>query len=220
MSIAKKLHNVAVAVKSVPKTGNHSGYDYHTREDAFEVRPALLAEGVTFTTRVLSHELVRDAVKNKSSAWNLTIVELEVTFECSETGETATASAIGHGADGRDHGASKAQTNALKNALLNTFFLGDEVHGGYETAGNDNSAVVEAPLSAEDMVTEIAHRIKELEFNKKQYQAVCRFIAKKEEVDSISDITTGRLAPWHKFIVADEAQAVREKVMSCIDKAA
>lgn len=120
--IARKMTQVMGEIQAAPMSGkHHHSYRYHTREDAFAVRPALVRHGIATTTRsrILS-------VDNQKIA-----IEVECDFICTDTGQTITASAVGQGQDKQDQGASKAQTNAIKNLFLNTFLLGSEQHTGY-----------------------------------------------------------------------------------------
>lgn len=125
-SIALKLTKVMGEVQRAPQSGtHHHNYRYHTREDAFIVRPALVKHGIAVTTR---SEITDVSTAGKSM---LVSMKVEVDFICTDTGQTITAIGIGQGIDSQDQAASKAQTNAIKNAFLNTFLLGTEQHEGY-----------------------------------------------------------------------------------------
>lgn len=216
MSLNEKLKRVMERVKAVNKTGvmggRGGGYEYHTREDAFAVRPALVAEGVTTMTRVLSAEYIPNAVSTKNGSWGLTVVHVEVEFACVDTGETRTCSAIGHGADSADQGASKAQTNAIKNALLNTFLLGSEEHSLQESATTHHQP---APASV-DAKTEIAGRLSELGFSKEQMIAFGKEVARIEGQQSFNSIPEARLKAWVTRMASADDAAVRQKIMKMI----
>ena len=131
MSIHQKLVAVMKQVQSVEMTGEHyHDYLYHTRNDAFQIRPALCKQGISTQTRIKNYD-----IQPVGDGDVLTTVEYQIIFTCDDTGEQAKAEGIGQGVDAKDSGASKAQTNAIKNAILNTFLLGDEP--GYY--GDDDS---------------------------------------------------------------------------------
>ena len=225
MGIDEKLNQVMKAVTSVNKTGKMGtgsySYGYHSREDAFIIRPALVAAGVSVLTRVISSQLHVGAVKRKNGAWNLVAVELAVEFRCTETGESRIASGIGHGADAADQGASKAQTNALKNALLNSFMLGEEDHHQAQGVAVPQVHQQSAAPTGDECRQFIKDRMKELGFSKPQYNGMLKFISEKEDAE-YGEISEARMLVWHGNLSKDD-EDVRVKILKILqsqDKAA
>ena len=212
-SIDKKLCDVMRAVTSVKKTGEMSGggnFKFHSREDAFAVRPALAEHGVSVTTRVVSHDVHVGAAGD----WHLTTVLLEVAFNCEHTGATRVSVGLGHGLDKRDHGASKAQTNALKNALLNTFLLGEEEHGYQSSASTPEPQEVPAPQ--ENTREAIVAFLSGIGFKTEQIVSFGQWIAARENAPNIKAVPDDRLPVYLASLRKRSEEDARKMVLAKI----
>lgn len=124
-----KLAKIIGEVKSIPKSGHNDfhNYDYVTANDLINaVRDKLAAEGIFIFTSVKSQEL-REIVSadrdGKEKRSMITLVTLEHTFACAESGETFVVLSQGQGADVSDKGGYKAITGAMKYFIFKCFMI-------------------------------------------------------------------------------------------------
>ena len=144
-----KLARVMGAVRTLKREGRNQfdKYDYMTA-DSISIRIGeLLAENsVAFLPSVLNVE-TSEYVTQKGGSNFRTVVHMQMTFACGETGATYTVPWFGEAIDRSDKSISKAITSGVKYALLKTFLLagGDE-----EDADAESPAVAgrAAPKSA------------------------------------------------------------------------
>ena len=113
-------------VRRVEKTRQMSGggnYKYAGAEDIIaEIRPAMVVNKLSLNP-CKSEMLVNDRLQ-MAGGKTLTHVIIKTTFRLShESGQYEEIESIGEGADSMDKAANKAQTAALKYALLQTFLL-------------------------------------------------------------------------------------------------
>lgn len=92
------------------------------------VRVAMADEGVAFFPSVTN---VHEEREGKSTR---VVVELQVTFVAAETGEFFRSVWYGEAADTSDKAYNKAYTAALKQCLLKTLLIGEEVEGDADSA--------------------------------------------------------------------------------------
>ena len=142
-NIHQKMTRVMADVRFATKSGQMMDrYQYHDREDALCVRPALIRHGISFACRAIDSTLHID-VSPKGE--HMLVITVECVFTSDDDGSTITASAVGAGMGKRDQIASKAQTNAIKNLLLNEFLLGDHDYGDGGAGSGDSSQPQRAP---------------------------------------------------------------------------
>lgn len=136
-----KLAKVMGSVRTLEKTGENKfdKYSYVT-SDAIAVRigKALAAEGVAFLPSLVSAETSEYTTKSGGSNFR-TVVQMQITFACTDTGATYTILWSGEAIDRSDKSISKAAVSAVKYALLKTFLLA----GGDEEDADAESPVVE-----------------------------------------------------------------------------
>lgn len=113
-------------VRRVEKSRQMSGggnYKYAGAEDIIaEIRPAMVVNKLSLNP-CKSEMLVNDRLQ-MAGGKTLTHIVIKTTFRLShESGQYEEIESIGEGADSMDKAANKAQTAALKYALLQTFLL-------------------------------------------------------------------------------------------------
>ena len=116
-----KMAAVMGRLERIPKRGlnKHFGYAFVTDSDVLDaVRVAMAAEGVCL---FMSMTGIQQQDKR-------TIVNFQVTFADSGSGEREDVAWVGEAMDTQDKGIAKAATSALKYCLLKTFLIstGDE----------------------------------------------------------------------------------------------
>lgn len=128
LSLHRKLAQVMFEVERIPKNGTApqamGGFKFVQVGDAADViRKALAEQGVTMIPA--SIELVGESEHPTSSGKMMTTMTVRTTWILTDgdTGETATIQSLGSGADMGDKAAPKAQSNAMKYALLMGFLL-------------------------------------------------------------------------------------------------
>ena len=130
LKLLKKLHNIMVAIESIPKNGYNSAqnYDYATEADVLEAfRKELIKEQIFITSSLIGEN-------SKPEGYGiLTTVSMTYIIYDLESDETLTVDFAGQGMDGGDKGIYKAYTGANKYFLLKTFWLPT-----YEDPENDN----------------------------------------------------------------------------------
>lgn len=122
-----KLAEVMAGADRIPKNGTYSGqgsFKYVLVGDAADaIRKALGERGVSMLPSAV--EVVSEAEHATKSGGTMTTITIRTTWTLvdGESGETATIQSIGTGADAGDKASPKAQTNAMKYALLMGFLL-------------------------------------------------------------------------------------------------
>lgn len=122
-----KLAEVMAEAGRIPKNGVYSGqgsFKYVLVGDAADaIRTALGTRGVSMLPSAV--EVVSEAEHATRSGGTMTTLTIRTTWTLTdgETGQTATIQSIGTGADAGDKASPKAQTNAMKYALLMGFLL-------------------------------------------------------------------------------------------------
>jgi hypothetical protein len=126
-SLHAKLAEVMAEAENIPKNGTYTGqgsFKYVLVGDAAKViRTALGVRHVSMLPAQV--EVISEAEHATRSGGTMTTLTLRTTWILTdgETGETATIQSIGTGADSGDKASPKAQTNAMKYALLMGFLL-------------------------------------------------------------------------------------------------
>jgi hypothetical protein len=128
MGLHTKLAEVYVAAARIPKAGTApaamGGYAFVTAGDVADViRAELGKRGITMLPTGI--ELLAASEHETAKGGTMTTETYRVTWTLAdgESGETAVIQSIGTGADTGDKAAPKAQTNAMKYALLLAFLL-------------------------------------------------------------------------------------------------
>jgi hypothetical protein len=122
-----KLAEVMAEAGRIPKNGTYSGqggFKYVLVGDAADaIRTALGSRGVSMLPS--SVEVLSEAEHATKSGGTMTTLTVRTTWTLvdAETGDTATVQSLGTGADSGDKASPKAQTNAMKYALLMGFLL-------------------------------------------------------------------------------------------------
>jgi hypothetical protein len=126
-SLAKKLATIIGASGWIPKNGfnAHFKYNFATDADILDALRQLFAKyNVAHLMSVI--DVTREQIAEgdgKRRATFLTHVRTRHTFLCGDTGEAVSVDGFGTGEDSGDKGVYKAQTGALKYALLKTFLI-------------------------------------------------------------------------------------------------
>lgn len=122
-----KLAEVMADAGRIPKNGQYQGqgaFKYVMVGDAADaIRSALGTRGVSMLPTTV--EITGETEHPTKSGGTMTTLTVRTTWTLTdgETGETATIQSIGTGADSGDKASPKAQTNAMKYALLMGFLL-------------------------------------------------------------------------------------------------
>jgi hypothetical protein len=122
-----KLAEVMAEADRIPKNGKYQGqgaFAYVLVGDAADaIRGALGTRGVSMLPT--SVEIIGEAEHETRSGGTMTTLSIRTTWTLtdSETGQVAVIQSIGTGADSGDKASPKAQTNAMKYALLMGFLL-------------------------------------------------------------------------------------------------
>lgn len=136
LSLHTKLAQVAYEVDRIPKNGHApremGGYSFVQVGDAADaIRKALAEKKVTMIPSAI--EMLGESEHPTKAGGTMTTVTVRVTWTLTDgdTGETAVIQSMGTGADTGDKFTPKAQTNAMKYALLMGFLLstGDDPEG-------------------------------------------------------------------------------------------
>lgn len=140
LKLLKKLHNIMVAVESIPKNGwnEKQKYAYAMEADVLEAfRKELIKENVFITSSLMGEN-------SKPEGWGiLTTVNMTYTIYDLESDEILSLEFAGQGMDGGDKGIYKAYTGANKYFLLKTFWLPT-----YEDPENDGGPPQKASRGA------------------------------------------------------------------------
>lgn len=120
LAVMEKVRRVEKGKKMATASG---GYQYVGIDDLVgEIRPAMVVNGLSLIP-TKSEMLVNDRLQ-LAGGKTMTHVIVKMTYRLAHiSGQFEEAEAIGEGADSMDKAASKAQTAALKYALLQTFLL-------------------------------------------------------------------------------------------------
>ena len=120
LAVMEKVRRVEKGKKMATASG---GYQYVGIDDLVgEIRPAMVVNGLSLIP-TKSEMLVNDRLQ-LAGGKTMTHVIVKMTYRLAHiSGQFEEAEAIGEGADSMDKAASKAQTAALKYALLHTFLL-------------------------------------------------------------------------------------------------
>lgn len=122
-----KLAEVMAEAGRIPKNGTYSGqgsFKYVLVGDAADaIRKALGERGVSMLPTAV--DVVSEAEHETRSGGTMTTITIRTTWTLTdgETGQTAVIQSIGTGADAGDKASPKAQTNAMKYAVLMGFLL-------------------------------------------------------------------------------------------------
>lgn len=122
-----KLAEVMEEADRIPKNGQYQGqgaFKYVMVGDAADaIRKALGIRGISMLPSAV--EVISEAEHATKSGGTMSTVTIRTTWTLvdGETGEQATIQSIGTGADSGDKASPKAQTNAMKYALLMGFLL-------------------------------------------------------------------------------------------------
>lgn len=128
MSLHAKIAAVMAEADRIPKNGTApaqmGGYKFVQVGDAADaIRTALGSRGVSMLPTAV--EIVAEAEHETSKGGTMTTLTVRTTWTLtdSETNESAVIQSLGTGADTGDKASPKAQTNAMKYALLMGFLL-------------------------------------------------------------------------------------------------
>lgn len=111
-----KLARVMGKVRSLPKTGHNTHFNYKFVTDGAvsdAISAALAAENVAFIPSVLESR----------TDGKITRTRFLMTFACGDTGAVFQSMWEGEGMDNQDKGVSKSATSAVKYFLLKTFLI-------------------------------------------------------------------------------------------------
>lgn len=144
LKLLKKLHNIMVAIESIPKNGYNSAQSYHyaTEADVLEAfRKELIKEQVFITSSL-------ESVESKPEGYGvLTTVTMSYIIYDLDSDESLPLIFAGQGMDKGDKGIYKAYTGSNKYFLLKTFWLptyedpeNDGGHKGTKKATGKTSA--------------------------------------------------------------------------------
>ncbi len=123
----RKLAEVMAEADRIPKNGQYTGqggFKFVQVGDAADaIRAALGSRGVSMLPTTV--EITGETEHATRSGGTMTTLTVRTTWTLTdgETGETAVIQSIGTGADSGDKASPKAQTNAMKYALLMGFLL-------------------------------------------------------------------------------------------------
>jgi len=152
MGLHTKLAQVMYMADRIPKNGkapvSMGGYDFVQVGDAADViRKALAEQGVSMLPTAI--ECVEQSEHETKSGGTMTTMTVRTTWTLTdgESGESAVIQSMGTGADAGDKYSPKAQTNAMKYALLMGFLLstGDDPEGATLAERKPNRAPTPAP---------------------------------------------------------------------------
>src|SRR4030095_15651037 len=136
-----KIAAVMSQVRTLEKTGKNTydKYDYMTADAiAQRIGSALAAAGVAFFPSIVGVE-TNEYTTQKGTTNFRTVVNMQITFACGETGAIFTILWAGEAIDRSDKSISKAAVSAVKYALIKTFLL----TGGDEEDADADSPIVE-----------------------------------------------------------------------------
>jgi hypothetical protein len=137
-----KIARVMGQVRMLEKSGTNTydKYSYMTADDiSRRIGSALAAEGVAFFPSIVTSET--SEYQTQKGATNFrTVVHMQMTFACSETGAIFTSLWSGEAIDRADKSISKAAVSATKYFLIKTFLLS----GGEDDDADGDSPQVEA----------------------------------------------------------------------------
>jgi hypothetical protein len=127
-SLHRKLAQVMYEADRIPKNGKApaamGGFDFVQVGDAADViRKALAEKSVSMIPTAV--ELISEAEHTTKNGGTMTTMTVRTTWTLTDgdSGETAVIQSMGSGADSGDKASPKAQTNAMKYALLMGFLL-------------------------------------------------------------------------------------------------
>lgn len=150
MNLDEKILNIMDAVRYIQKDGKvdfgSTKYKYASASKITSViREYLIQQKVT----IMPLRIIED---KKNGNLTEVVIEYKIT-NAEDTNDFKIVPAIGHGADSQDKGAGKAQTNAYKYMLLQTFALptGDDPDQISSDELTDQFAKEEAARTAEEV---------------------------------------------------------------------
>jgi hypothetical protein len=136
VSLATKLAQVMYEAERIPKNGTApqvmGGYRFVQVGDAADyIRKALAEKVVSMLPTAIEIVDQSEVATNKGGSMTVMTVRTTWTLTDGESGETATIQSLGTGGDSGDKYSMKAQTSAMKYALLMGFLLstGDDPEG-------------------------------------------------------------------------------------------
>jgi hypothetical protein len=133
-----KIAAVMGQVRQLEKSGRNQfdKYDFVTADTvAHRIGTALAGAGVAFFPSI-AHVETSEYTTAKGAANFRSVVTMQLTFACTETGATYTILWAGEAIDRSDKSISKAAVSAVKYALIKTFLL---------TGGDDDDADAVSP---------------------------------------------------------------------------
>jgi hypothetical protein len=123
--LVQKLCEVMGAVGYIQKTGynKQQGYKYAQETDVVEKVRAELAQRKVFLMNSVENTSFRTIRTAKGNELTVATLTVKYTFIDGESGEKLEFSGVGEGMDSGDKAVYKAQTGALKYALMKTFLI-------------------------------------------------------------------------------------------------
>ncbi|MFU8807231.1 MAG: ERF family protein, partial [Bradymonadaceae bacterium] len=204
MSLAKKIAEVMLAVKSPPQTGRNKflGYQYSTRDDIFGViRGELGKRGVAVLPEVLS--VVREPTgrTTKSGAETMRVnVEMAVTLIDGESGEERRQLWAAEAQTEDEKGVPQAITQGLRFWAVNTFLLCDgsdeQMYGEPGTQVGAGQPVHRKEAPPTNPRQAIIDRLRGLLYNDESIAAFGGYVARFEKAAHFNDVEPGRLMVW------------------------
>ena len=215
-TLYRKLAAVMGEVSRVPKNGwnAHFKYNFATESDIKDViRPLLAAQNIALIADMVS--LSQDGKR--------TLVEMEFTFACGDTGATISKRFWGEALDNADKGINKAATFAEKYFLINFFMIstGEDPDGdptddkpksnGKQTAApNTQPAPAKSPETAQDAKSEAF--VADDEFFRKVYRMWP--LMKQEVATEALDVVKPETAQMAMAAVMAKHYAGRDDMMA------
>lgn len=141
-----KIASVMKQVRTLEKTGRNQfdKYDYVTADAiATKIGTALAENGLAFFPSLVTVETSDYTTKSGGSNFR-TVVHMQMTLACTESGATYTSLWSGEAIDRSDKSISKAAVSAVKYYLLKTFLLA----GGDEDDADAASPTTDIPQPA------------------------------------------------------------------------
>lgn len=186
LKLLKKLHNIMVAVESIPKNGYNSAQDYYyaLEADVLEAFRKELIEKQIFITSSLINE------NSKPEGYGiLTTVCMTYIIYDLESDETLTVDFAGQGMDKGDKGIYKAYTGANKYFLLKMFWLptyedpeNDGGHKGTQGATRDASAPKTSKYADRPKTGKVSKRVLS-KYGSQSHPNKCNFCGERHIVE-------------------------------------
>lgn len=161
MTMVKKLCEVMKAVGYIQKTGHNTqhGYKYVQEADIVEKIRGELATRNLFLMNSVENVSFRTIKTTKGGEVTVATLTIKYTLIDGDTGERLEFMGVGEGMDGGDKAVYKAQTGALKYALMKTFLIptGDDPEKDQtEEATKEKEAAKEKTMAEEKQENQAA----------------------------------------------------------------